>query len=135
MCIRDRSGSVPGHWRASGFGDAPAGKNTVYIPAGSKHWHWRKGTSEASPERGAWRASDFQEDGTWQAGAAGFGYGDGDDATVISDMQGRYTSLYLRHPFKAHQSTENLVLRIHVDDGCIVWLNGKEVARLHVAER
>jgi hypothetical protein len=125
-------GSLPGNWRASGFGDSLPGKATVFLPPGSKQWHWRKGTSEASSPPGAWRGADFVEDKSWQTGAAGFGYGDDDDATVVADMRGRYTSLFLRHRFAASSSPGGLVLRVRVDDGCIVWLNGREIARLHM---
>jgi hypothetical protein len=74
-------------------------KAKILIPAGSKQWHWRKGTSEASKPISAWRDANFQEDDSWKIGTAGFGYGDDDDATVVPDMQGRYTSLFLRHRF------------------------------------
>jgi len=114
-------GSSPGSWRASGFADAPPGKATVLVPAASKQWHWRKGNSEASSPLGAWRQTGFTEDDTWKQGQAGFGYGDDDDATIIPDMQGRYTSLFLRHRFTAATKPADLVLRVRVDDGCIVW--------------
>jgi hypothetical protein len=127
-------GSIPGNWRASGFVDAPPEKATILVPAGSKQWRWRKGTSEASKPVAAWRTANFQEDDSWRTGTAGFGYGDEDDATVVPDMQGRYTSLFLRHRFPSGNKPPNLVLRVRVDDGCIVWLNGREIARLHTPQ-
>ena len=121
--------SRPGHWRASGFADVPTAKAGVFIPPGSSGWKWRKGTGEP----GAWTTREYKEDGAWATGKAGFGYGDDDDATVIPDMLGKYPSAYFRHRFTVAQVPPALVLRVRVDDGCVVWLNGQEVARLHVA--
>ncbi len=36
---------------------------------------------------------------TWNPGAGGFGYGDGDDATLLADMQGSYLTVYSRISF------------------------------------
>ncbi len=122
--------SRPGHWRASGFGDAPpAAKTGVFVPPGSSGWKWRKGDSEP----GAWTAREYNEDAAWNSGKAGFGYGDDDDATVLGDMQGHYSCAFFRHRFSVAEMPATVVLRVRVDDGCVVWFNGKEVARLHVA--
>lgn len=121
----------PGAWRASGFPAGQPGKAAAIIPPGSAGWRWRKGTSEASQPPDAWRAAAFQEGADWQNGKAGFGYADGDDATVLEDMAGRYTSLNLRHRFSVAKLPGALIARVRVDDGCILWLNGKEMARLH----
>ena len=124
-------GTVPGNWRASGFPVADAQKPAMLLPPGDSHWRWRKGTSEASQPRDAWRRPDFKEDATWQDGTTSIGYGDGDDATILTDMQGRYSCIFLRHVLKIDKPPPALLLRVRVDDGCIVWLNGHEVARLH----
>ena len=85
--------SRPGHWRASGFGDAPPAAQTgVFVPPGSSGWKWRKGDSEP----GAWTALEYKEDAAWSPGKAGLGYGDDDDATVLGDMQGRYGCAFFR---------------------------------------
>ena len=120
----------PGHWRASGFADAQASPAGVFIPAGSTGWKWMRGDSEP----GAWTAREFKEDGSWSGGKAGFGYGDDDDATIIPDMQGRYSSAFFRHRFSVAQVPPTLSLALRVDDGCVVWVNGHEVARLHVSQ-
>ena len=46
-------------------------------------WNYFKGLS--NPGSG-WNGLGFIESG-WLSGATGIGYGDGDDATVLSDMQ------------------------------------------------
>lgn len=99
----------------------------------STGWRWRKGLNEASQPVTAWRLGAFVEDATWQNGQASIGYEDGDDRTVLTDMLGRYTSLFLRHSFVVSgKLPAALLLRVRVDDGCIVWINGREVARFHV---
>ena len=121
--------SRPGHWRASGFADVQPTSAGVFVPPGSGAWKWRKG--DGNP--GAWTTREFKEDASWVSGKAGFGYGDDDDATIIAEIQGRFASALFRHKFAVQQVPPALVLRVRVDDGCVVWLNGHEVARLHVA--
>jgi len=106
-------------------------KPTLLLPPGDSHWRWRKGAGEASQPRDAWRRPDFKEDATWQDGTTSIGYGDDDDATILTDMQGHYSCIFLRHVLKIDKPPPTLLLRVRVDDGCIVWLNGQEVARLH----
>ncbi len=124
----------PASWRSAGFPVvAPTKAGTVFLPSESKGWRWRKGTNEASQPVTAWRATDFVEDATWQSGQTSIGYEDGDDKTVLSDMPGRYTSLFLRHSLiVSGKLPPALLLRVRVDDGCIVWINGREVARFHL---
>jgi len=80
-----------------------------------------------------WAAPGF-DDSEWESGPSGFGYGDGDDATVIDDMQGRYTSLYVRHAFSVAEPRKwrRLILSVKVDDGFVAYLNGVEVGRYGV---
>ena len=124
-------GSVPANWRASGFPIGDGSKAAIFLRPGDTHWRWRKGTGEASQPRDAWRRLDFKEDASWQDGTTSIGSGDDDDATVLTDMQGRYSCIFLRHVLKIEKAPPALLLRVRVDDGCIVWLNGREVARLH----
>ena len=122
-----------GSWRSSG---QPAGVSEpqVYVPANDVAWRYRKGTSEASSPVGAWRELGFVEDSSWQTGQTSVGFGDDDDRTILSDMAGAYSSLYLRRVFTIPTGARPaaLKLRVRVDDGCIVWINGQEVARPHV---
>ena len=122
-----------GSWRSSGQ-PAGAGAAQVYVPINDVAWHYRKGTSEASTPTDAWRAPGFVEDASWLAGQTSVGFGDNDDNTLLSDMAGAYTSLFLRRVFTIAPGAKPsaLKLRVRVDDGCIVWINGQEVARLHV---
>ena len=122
--------NLGGSWRSS----LPPGLAPVYIATTSPDWRYRKGTSEASTPVSAWRQRDFLEDGTWATGKTSIGYGDSDDSTILTDMRGNYVSVFLRHAFTVtpEQNTAALRLRLRVDDGCIVWINGAEVARAHM---
>ncbi|MEZ5304671.1 MAG: hypothetical protein R3F11_29100 [Verrucomicrobiales bacterium] len=76
----------------------------------------------------------FVEDASWLTGPAPIGYGDADDATELTDMQNSYTTVYLRKTFTvpAQSIPDTLIVRAYVDDGCIIWINGTEVARFSV---
>jgi hypothetical protein len=98
-------------------------------------WKYFKGTREPSPgpTNGptiAWTLPGFDETG-WVAGSTGIGYGDGDDATVLSDMANKYVSVYLRREFTVADPSAlgNLLLSVDYDDGFVAYLNGTEVAR------
>jgi acid phosphatase type 7 len=72
--------------------------------------------------------------GSWKKGAAGFGYGDGDDVTKFEDMQGKYQYLCIRREFEIKEGTDvsKLGLAVAYDDGFICYINGQEVARTNV---
>jgi uncharacterized protein (DUF1800 family) len=97
-------------------------------------WRYFKGRSEPTPVDGTattgWAQLGF-DDSTWTAGSTGIGYGDGDDATNLSDMRNSYRSVYVRRTFSVEDPSaiENLVLAVDYDDGFIAYLNGVEVAR------
>jgi len=88
---------------------------------------------DGSDQGAAWRESAF-DDSAWADGPAQLGYGDGDEATVVSfgpNASNKYTTTYLRHSFEitdSYQYTE-LTLNLLVDDGAVVYLNGQEVVR------
>ena len=118
-----------GSWRSSGTPDNPA-PQTTFIAATDAGWRYRKGTSEASNPRTAWRLPGFVEDATWQTGRTSIGFGDDDDNTVLGDMAGAYWSVFLRKTFMVPPGPlpPALLLRVRVDDGCAVWINGQWVA-------
>jgi hypothetical protein len=102
------------------------GQETVLIDVGEE-WKYLKGTA-AAPS--GWRDLVF-DDSSWLAGPTGIGYGDGDDATELLDMQNNYASFFCRKVFSVLDpaGVERLVLRIDYDDGFIAYLNGVEAAR------
>jgi len=98
-------------------------------------WKYFKGTEPPSNPPNTWKAIDF-DDSNWQTGPAGFGYGDNDDATILNDMLNNYVSVYIRKEFSASSlpADEVITLEIDYDDGFIAYLNGREIARAHMAE-
>ena len=122
---------IAGNWRgASSQSDLPDIPETLL--AAQSNWHYRKGNSEASNPVDAWRLDGFVEDGSWLTGQTPIGYGDGDDNTVLSDMRSNYSTVYLRNTFVLDEVPSALVVRIYVDDGAIVWINGHEAGRVSV---
>ena len=126
----DLDNDLGSSWRSaqSGF----SGPQVTYVSAG-ENWSYRKGTSEASTPTDAWREQGFVEDASWLSGDAVIGYGDGDDTTLLNDMQGSYSSVYMRKEFNVSGTIPSqFVVRVYYDDGAIVWVNGDEVARVEV---
>ena len=89
-------------------------------------WKYYVGISEPDSN---WRTVSFN-DSLWQNGQGGFGYGDGDDSTIISPT----ISLYLRKEFLIIDTSEigALVLDIDFDDGFVAYLNDVEIARSNI---
>jgi acid phosphatase type 7 len=106
---------------------------TDYEELVPKHAEWSYLAGAHPPE--AWVGTEF-DDSAWSKGAAGFGFGDRDDKTVLSDMQGKYSSVYLRKKFdvQTSQDAENLTLAVAYDDGFVAYLNGVEMARANVTK-
>ena len=88
---------------------------------------------DGSDQGTAWRMPDF-DDSQWKEGPAELGYGDGDEATVLSygsDPNNKPITYYFRHRFTVDDSSRRPWLALHLlrDDGAVVYLNGKEVVR------
>ena len=127
-----------GSWRLSTAGegqDQTPWEETVFIDHNDRSWRYKKGTSP--PAGGtAWRTIGFSENSDWKTGRTSIGYGDNDDQTKLDDMRNKYSTVYLRHKFRVPDpgAVPALRLKLYVDDGCIIWINGQEVARRHVAD-
>ncbi len=108
---------------------SPGSGGSPVIPQGAT-WRYFKGSS-APPA--SWPASTFADSG-WSQGQSGFGYEDGDDATVLADMKNNYASVYLRASFALHapSAVTGMKLWVSYDDGFVAFLNGVEVARANV---
>jgi VCBS repeat-containing protein len=101
----------------------------ILIPAGAV---WRYNDSGANLGT-AWRAVSYN-DAAWPTGPAQLGYGDGDEATVISygtNPNNRRITYYFRRSFTVTNPSvfASLLLRFVRDDGAVIYLNGVEVAR------
>ena len=71
------------------------------------------------------------DDRTWLTGPGQLGYGEGDEQTVVIDDPGYEPTVYFRHSFIVtnRNSISTLTLRMLVDDGAVVYLNGLEIIR------
>ena len=82
----------------------------------------------------AWYDLDF-DDRTWRFGTGSFGYGDGDDTTVV-DLRGKAFSLYLRTEFHLTEAQSRAggpwILEVDFDDGFVAYIDGREVARANL---
>ncbi len=112
----------------------------VHVQEGET-WRYFKGTKQ--PPRN-WRTMNF-DDSEWEKGPSGFGYGDNDDMTKLTDMrfyektadepeQPGYLSLFIRRSFQIRNLPEikQLIFRVDYDDGFIAYLNGREIARANL---
>jgi Lamin Tail Domain/Bacterial Ig domain/CotH kinase protein/Putative Ig domain/Long Rib domain len=99
------------------------------VPLGST-WKY---LDDGSDQGTAWREPGFS-DASWASGPAQLGYGDGDEATVVSfgpDANNKYTTTYFRHGFSVPDPGIYTALQLGVirDDGVVVYLNGVEINR------
>jgi hypothetical protein len=87
------------------------------------------------PEGTKWTELKFDAKG-WKKGEAPFGYEYKEARTVLDDMKGRYSVVYMRHDFEVEHADHiaELGLMINYDDGFIAYLNGKEVVRKGVGK-
>lgn len=83
-----------------------------------------------------WRAPDF-DDSAWSAGAAELGYGDGDEATVVSfgsDANDKHVTTHFRRTFvvDTNDTYSSLNFRFKYDDGAVIYLNGAQIMRANL---
>jgi Concanavalin A-like lectin/glucanases superfamily/Lamin Tail Domain/CotH kinase protein len=140
--------NLGGHWRSKAGAASGTDPDFVLVPAASTAWRFRRGCFAAPAAD--WTTLAHTEDSLWENGTTtldgatgyykGIGYADNDDATslaapfpadppgIIAMLNG-YRGVYLRHLFNvnADDIRANLKLRVYVDDGAVVWINGNEV--------
>ena len=89
-----------------------------------------------------WRRPAY-DDGGWKEGKGELGYGDAaegrPEATVLSygdDSNAKHMCYYFRRTFTVEKkaASKPLLLEVMVDDGCVVYVNGKERFRINMPE-
>jgi hypothetical protein len=87
-------------------------------------WYYQVPTAASSPE---WITPSFTVN-SWLQGNGGFGYGDGDDNTILPSTA---VSVYTRVEFNIANINQIVAMALHFDydDGFVAYLNGVEVAR------
>jgi hypothetical protein len=113
----------------------PGQSQTIDLITANESWNYYRAISaEPSDPVEEWRTLGF-DDSSWQSGQTSIGYADSDDMTDLSlqspEMLNEYTTIYLRKTFEITNlnDIESFSLSAYVDDGCIIWINGTEVAR------
>lgn len=84
-------------------------------------------------QRTAWKDLTFN-DATWKSGPAQLGYGDGDEATVVSygnKASAKYVTTYFRKAITitGKSNYTSFTMDYKRDDGIVVYINGTEVKR------
>ncbi|MBN2508146.1 MAG: immunoglobulin domain-containing protein [Verrucomicrobia bacterium] len=103
--------------------------NTALVPPGAV-WKYRDTGIDLGT---AWREPAY-DDSAWASGAAQFGYGEGDEDTVVSygsDANNKYVTTYFRHAFVVEDPSVFVRLQVALlcDDGAALYLNGTEIVR------
>lgn len=96
---------------------------------------WRYSDQGLNLHEGPWTAESYY-DGTWGAGPAQFGYGDGDEATVLGYggvASNKYPTYYFRTFFVLDTIPVSASLRVLRDDGVALYLNEAEILRDNLA--
>jgi hypothetical protein len=106
--------------------------DTNLVPAGATWKYVDNGSNQGT----AWRSASFNDSG-WASGSAQLGYGDGDEATLLSygpNASNKFITTYFRHAFNVADASvfTNLTLRVLRDDGAVVYVNGTEVWRTNM---
>ncbi|MGB0953842.1 MAG: lamin tail domain-containing protein, partial [Planctomycetota bacterium] len=114
--------------RASGKGSVDSNHDFITLIEEGDAWDVWPG-NQAAPLN--WNQPGFVPSG-WGNGPSGFGFGDGDDATVINT-----DSIFIRKEFVLSQGDidgyDQLFLHVDYDDGFVAYLNGVEIDRENMA--
>ena len=110
----------------------PVPVNTTIIPYSSSWKYKDNGTNQGT----AWRATTFN-DATWVSGNAQLGYGDGDEATIVSygsNANKKYITTYFRTTISIPDTSifSGYTLNMKRDDGAVLYINGTEVYRTNM---
>ncbi|MBE0655405.1 MAG: CotH kinase family protein, partial [Bacteroidales bacterium] len=96
-------------------------------------WSYFKGVSEPSQPTSLWAENGFNAS-EWSAGNAPFSYGEGTSGTLLGDMEGNYSTFYLRKEFEVSDPgiANELKISVDYDDGFALWINGTLVNAVNV---
>src|SRR5689334_10665946 len=102
------------------FSSGLQAQTTTFVPLKAVWKYLDNGSNQGT----AWRAAAF-DDTAWVQGAGELGYGDGDEATVVSfgpNAATKYITTYFRKHFTVSgaSSFTSANLRIRRDDGVVV---------------
>ena len=109
----------------------------IKVQAQTVHWEsvilegdeWKYFVPNSQPSA-EWNKLSY-DDSLWTNGNSGFGYGDNDDKTILSNTS---RTVYLRKKFNVIDLTaiNNVLLHMDFNDGFVAYLNGFEIARENI---
>lgn len=112
---------------ADGLGNAcDKGATQPLIAPSTSGWKY---LDNGSNQGTAWKEPAFN-DSAWSTGTAQLGYGDGDEATVVSygaSSSNKYITTYFRKSFTVNNKDDfatQLAMQVKRDDGVAIYLNG-----------
>ncbi|WP_309383704.1 RHS repeat-associated core domain-containing protein [Cerasicoccus frondis] len=106
------------------FAQIPYQQSSIEVIEDSATWQYWDDGSLPDVE---WNTVTY-DDSDWEAGAADFGFGDGDETTETATG---VVTTYLRKQFSVHspELVEAASLWLRYDEGLCVYLNGEEIYR------
>ncbi|WP_430405874.1 metallophosphoesterase [Fluviicola sp.] len=116
----------------------PAPAQTTLISMGG-NWKYK---DNGSNQNTAWIAAGF-DDSSWSSGNGQFGYGDGDETTILNacgtvtqypSCSNKYITSYYRKSITIPtvSAFSSIQLNMYLDDGAVVYINGQEVYRYNM---
>ena len=112
------------------FGDGLSAQDFLIREGAS--WKFLRGTEEPTPAGDGSPTDDWAQpgfdDSAWETGPSGIGYDDGDDMTILDDMEDNYYSVYMRKTFVVPDAlvVGDLIFEVDYDDGFVAYLNGED---------
>jgi len=88
--------------KSAGDNDVPADPPEDFFVAIPKNSEWTY-LAGSHPDGAKWTELKFDDKG-WKKGQAPFGYSYREARTVLDDMKGKYSSIYMRHEFEVEQA-------------------------------
>ena len=108
------------------------------IESNVQHWEtiinwgdtWKYFLGNLEPPQD-WKEIEFYDD-NWLEGESGFGYGDGDDATIVPSVM----SVFVRKAFyiESIEDVSEILLHIDYDDAFVAYINGTEIGRSNIGD-
>jgi hypothetical protein len=130
--LSEATSTQPLYYFTRTSGDGARLPQTI-VPAGAA-WKYR---DNGSNQGAVWRAPAF-DDSSWSNGIGQLGYGNGDEKTVVSyggNATNKHVTTYFRKQFVVENAPclESLTLKLVVDDGAAVYLNGTNILNYQLA--
>ena len=109
-----------------GYENYAKAASNVHITEGDQ-WNYFTGTEEPPIQ---WTYNDFN-DSKWLTGRSGFGYGIGTYRTLLSDMKGKYQTVYVRRNFMINNpvNVTGISFSLICNGPFVVYINGREAIR------